>query len=133
MKRCMATIFLTLALACPCRTWAASPLSGAVDAGGGWKYSTWFGCFWPGDPWVYSTDHGWVYLTGSADSMLIWDSKGGWWWTRGTSYPFLYSSDQQSWLWYLKGSRNPRWFYNYSTGRWEDDHAPRVALHFYRR
>jgi hypothetical protein len=41
----------------------------------------------------------------------------GWCVTKYENYPLLYSINE-GWLYYLKGSITPRWFYNYEQNKW---------------
>jgi len=96
--------------------------SSAVDLGGGWKWSTWFGYFQTDqEPWIFHQEHGWLYEFGSdTASVVFWDaSMSAFWWTSKTQYPYVYRFSDGAWLWYLKGSTSPRWFQNLKTGTWE--------------
>jgi len=95
--------------------------SGAADLGSGWKWLDWFGYFCASyDPWIYHMQHGWMYCIGTDTSSLwLYDLDLGWLWTGSTTYPYLYRSSDGAWLWYLKDSSGPRWFYNYKIGSWE--------------
>jgi len=94
---------------------------GAADLGGGWKWLSWFGYFSTTyDPWIYHLQHGWMYSVGTDPSSIwFWTSDMGWLWTGSTTYPYLYRSSDGAWLYYLKDSSSPRWFYNYKTSLWE--------------
>jgi hypothetical protein len=99
-------------------------LEGAVDVGGGWQWSTWFGFVHAGAwPWLYHAEHHWLYtFCDDAAGALFWDaSMGSFWWTEQGLYPALFRFADQAWLWYLPGSANPRWFFNFSRGDWEVD------------
>jgi hypothetical protein len=100
----------------------------SVALGGGWKWSPWFGFYHDANPtftgsqgWVYHLQHGWLYVPGNpGNGMFLWGQTTGWWWTSSTIYPFVYSFDRPGWLYYLLESTNPRWFYNYQLGQWEN-------------
>jgi hypothetical protein len=93
----------------------------AADLGGGWKGSDWFGTFYGAlDPWIYHGEHGWMYVLGTSPADLwFWTSDLGWLWSGSAAYPFLYRADADAWLWYSRGTTNPRWFYNFRAGGWE--------------
>ena len=56
----------------------------------------------------------------SADRFYFNDpALGGWVYTRKGTYPNMYRTSDRTWLRYNVGSRNPRTFYNYKTGRTE--------------
>ncbi len=95
--------------------------AGACDMGDGWNFAKWFGCYseraWP---WLYHTEHGWIYpYGGAASGFWYWDKALGWIWTKAACYPFLYSVGEEGWLWFNRGNASPRWFYNYTTNAWE--------------
>ncbi len=90
--------------------------------GGGWRRLGWFGDYVPmgSDGWVWHNKHGFWYPARGSTPQSIWffSQDMGWLWTSATVYPFLYRQAPAGWLWY-NGSRNPRWFRNFATGRWE--------------
>ncbi|MFC1452368.1 alpha/beta hydrolase-fold protein [Verrucomicrobiota bacterium] len=97
------------------------PWCEAVDLGGGWRWLAWFGTFnVDSDPWVFHNEHGWMYRAGeSAANLWFWTADMGWLWTSDTAYPFLYRNQDGAWLWYLRDTDDPRWFYNFATQAWE--------------
>jgi iron(II)-dependent oxidoreductase len=97
------------------------PWAGAWDLGQGWRWMDWFGYFAAGpEPWIYHAEHAWMYAVGtSAASLWLWTPDLGWLWTADEVYPFLYSAARQTWLFYAKDSRGPRWFFNWAAQRWE--------------
>ena len=106
----------------PVNVGVMSPLwRGASDLGDGWRWLNWFGYFAEiGNDWIFHLQHGWMYPVGTnSASLWLWTSDMDWLWTTATTYPYLYRNDDSAWLWYLAGSFNPRWFYNYKTSSWE--------------
>lgn len=100
-----------------------SPWNRSDSVGDGWRYSDWFGFFSTIDePWIYHIQHGWMYCFGTHRNRLtFWDpAMGVFWWTSNYSYPYVYRFSDGRWLWYQKGSRDPRWFVNLATGVWEE-------------
>ena len=97
--------------------------TGTVDLGGGWRWSGTFGYFIDvGGGWIYHGEHGWLYASGeSTASVWFWSYDGGWLWTSAASYPSLYRLRDGTWVWYRRGSVNPRWFYVARSLRWEND------------
>lgn len=85
-----------------------------------WWWSAWLGFFSSRHyPWIYHNHLGFLYCTGnSTDDIWLYDLNLGWLWTSSRVYPFLYSHQRSSWLWYQRGSTNPRWFADLSTGQW---------------
>lgn len=85
-----------------------------------WFSSSWMGYYNPsGEHWFYHYTLGWLYF-GNIFGIGAWyyDSTLGWLWTNSTDYPYFYQSSSSSWLYYLKGSNSPRYFYNQSAGIW---------------
>lgn len=87
----------------------------------GAKYLPWFG--WIRDdlaPWILHETHGWLYVPEPASGTAAWasDPQLGWIYLDSTYYPVLYSATEGSWLYYLEGSSDPRYFYHYSQTQW---------------
>jgi len=84
-----------------------------ASLGGDWYYSAWFGTFNAQNfPWVYHAEHGWLYVSGSSDSMWFYDVEiGGWLWTNKTEYPAMYHANLQQWVYYYVGTTAPRRFF----------------------
>ncbi|MFC1452656.1 hypothetical protein ACFLSJ_04845 [Verrucomicrobiota bacterium] len=103
------------------------PWQGASDLGGGWHWLDWFGSFWASDThdWVYHNELGWMYTFGSTTSDLVfWQLlMGDLWWTSDSAYPFAYRFSDAAWLWYVRDSASPCWFYNLTAGTWESHPA----------
>lgn len=98
-------------------TWDA----GYTDLGNGWRWLDWFGAYTPvADNWIYHQYHDYLYISPNAlpDSIWLWAQGAGWTWTSSTTYPSLYVSRFGTWFWYQKGSDNPQWFLNLTTGKW---------------
>ena len=95
--------------------------SGAECLTNDWYWLDWFGHFNTAYyPWVYHLQHGWMYPVGTdSTSIWLWTSDMDWLWTSDTIYPYLYRYSDAAWLWYLKDSFSPRWFYNFKTDKWE--------------
>jgi hypothetical protein len=96
--------------------------TGYQSLGGGWRRLSWFGDYVPmgTDGWIWHDKHGFLFVParGTQQSCWLYSQDMGWLWTGSTTYPFLYRASPATWLWY-NGSRNPRWFYNMTLGRWE--------------
>ena len=83
--------------------------------------SSWFGDFnVTYYPWIYHFQHGWMY-TFDTDPTSIWlyTSDFGFLWTGSSVYPWIWSDQKGTWMYYLKGSSSPRWFFNWNTQTWE--------------
>jgi trimeric autotransporter adhesin len=100
------------------QTWNA----GYQDLGGGWQRLAWFGDYAPlGQGWIWHACHGYVHVwqDSTKDSIYLYTPDMGWLFTSSTTHPYLYRFRDSSWLWYLRPSKNPRWFINLRTGQWE--------------
>jgi hypothetical protein len=42
----------------------------------------------------------------------------GWLWTSEAIFPWCYGINVGSWLWYMRDTANPRWFYNFALQTW---------------
>jgi hypothetical protein len=102
-------------------TSVSTPWPDATDLGGGKKRSGWFGDF--NDtfyPWIYHSQHGWMYTYGTDPaSIWFWAPDMGFLWTGSGVYPWLWSDTKQTWLYYVKDSSSPRYFFNWNTQQWE--------------
>jgi hypothetical protein len=73
----------------------------------------------PDNRWVYSYEHGWIYMDGdmiSSKEGVFWyntvsswgtdktptDDEVGWVWTNAEMYPYLYSFKDGGWVYYIK-------------------------------
>lgn len=93
----------------------------AYPLGGGWYWSDWFGSINTNfAPWLYHNEHAWLYPFGQdPHGVVFWDSAmNAFWWTGDSTYSYLYRFSDGVWLWYLPGSRSPRWMVNLTTGQW---------------
>lgn len=86
-----------------------------------WTLNPWFGNIMIQHfPWIYHMHHGWLFCAGqgrATDSFWFWDSELGWFFTRSTTYPHIFSSKQSAWLCYHIGTNRPRTFTDVSTGK----------------
>ena len=89
---------------------------------GGWLESDWFGFFLPeASNWNYHSSHGWLYLPQAGrESFWAWQPNIGWWWSGLSVYPFIYSSDRASWLYFELSQSTPQKsaFFNYEKSDW---------------
>lgn len=102
-------------------TLALGLFGGAQDLGNGWKWVNWFGrVYTTSAPWYHHSEHGWLYSTSSSDNDIwFYQAQTGWMWTNKNTYPLFYRNQDNTWLGYMHGTTNPRWFWNYSTNRVE--------------
>jgi hypothetical protein len=82
----------------------------------------WFGAFDGSqlDPvtesgWIRHAEHGGIYtINMSAGSWLYDPVQHDWFWANECSYPYLYSSVESKWVYYLPGGKpRERWFFFY--------------------
>lgn len=74
-------------------------------------------------PFVQSEEHGALYCYGNGgDAMWMYDYQAGWWFTRPTTYPWMYSYNEESWLYYWGSNQTTdpaeRWFYHFNDSAW---------------
>ena len=96
--------------------------AGYTDVGSGWRQLPWIDYYAPlHNDWYNHNEHGFIYVApvSNPGSVYIYTLDMGWLWTTRTQYPYLYRFSDNSWLWYLKGSDNPRWFKNLTSDKWE--------------
>lgn len=94
--------------------------SGMFPGARGGKGIPWFGYVWDMHaPWIYHQDHGWLYvMTPQVEASWFYDSQLEWMWIHPAIYPWIYAHGESSWVYYLEGSRDPRWFYHAGSGEW---------------
>ena len=87
---------------------------------GDWKEISWLGWISEAENnWIYHAQHGWLYAAGtSEDSVWFWDLEMGWLWSGVHSYPYLYQSTGDTWLFYYETEASPRYFYHFAAGDW---------------
>lgn len=70
-------------------------------------------------PWLYHLNLGWSYASGNGiENAWLWDTQLKWLWTTGSAFPWFWSHERKSWIYYLNESRGPRWFYDASSRTW---------------
>jgi hypothetical protein len=97
-----------------------------------WASLPWFGYFaLTAGGWIRHLQHGWACpVTGSTASLWLfsWDWFGvaqpEWVWTSDAVYPWIYRWATGCWMYYLRDSQLPRWFYNSGAQRWEPLFGP---------
>jgi hypothetical protein len=72
-------------------------------------------------PWVKHPQLGWMYAVQYDDPQYFWfyTLDLGWMYTGPAIYPWMYSLDKGAWLFFLRDSNNPRWFYNAAVSQWQ--------------
>ena len=76
-------------------------------------------------PWIWTGHHQYLYLSippGKSNGLWMYGNDLGWIWTKEEFYPRLWSHTLQGWLMYKAPTKDPKEFYDYSTGgmdNWE--------------
>jgi hypothetical protein len=82
-------------------------------------FDTWLGIFQISNyPWIFSLEHGFIYALEERPATTWFfdpNSALSWWYTTEELYPYIYSLAQSSWLYYYRGTTEPRVFYNFTT------------------
>ncbi len=89
-----------------------------IDTPDPYSYESWFGAFLSGAfssiqdrGWAFHEEHGWIYVAAATEeSFWLSDADLGWLWTDAATYSYLYSYERGSWIWYFRGTVQPRWF-----------------------
>lgn len=100
------------------------PIADAEILEDGWCLSPTLGFFSEKTfPWFAHPDHGWWYAaSGMNNDASVQTMTGDWFYDLAMEnwlyheadwYPFLYSAEFNSWLYYFEGSRAPRYFYQF--------------------
>ncbi len=51
--------------------------------------------------WLYTEDHGWLYeIEGEEGNSWFFNPSAGWWWVNRNAYPWIYSNDENTWLFF---------------------------------
>jgi len=87
----------------------------------GWEHQPWFGAYYPAPDshWLYHWQLHWLYQppNQTIDSLWLWHPNQGWLWTSDTSYPWLYSHNLESWL-YFDAQQQEKRLYVYNAALW---------------
>ncbi|MDE0820788.1 MAG: hypothetical protein OSA95_06685, partial [Opitutales bacterium] len=78
-----------------------------------WYHLEGFGFFYRTEtPWTYHMELGWIYISESDNGFWGWMPDTGWWWSRTDFFPYLWRSDDQAWIYFIKNLDGFRVFYN---------------------
>jgi subtilisin family serine protease len=99
--------------------------SGTIDLGNRWKFQNEYGHF--NDvayPFIFHDPHGWQYVfpDSTPENFWIFDETTDTYWSTSINpgiYPYI--SIENKMFYYLIGSENPRYFYDYETSAWLSD------------
>ena len=84
---------------------------------GNWFHADWFGYFFkmPNNNWIYHETFGWMYaeFTSTFDSFWVYHEILGWQWSSKNSFPYVYNSHKDSWLYLADG-----YHYDFTRSSW---------------
>ena len=90
----------------------------------GWERQSWFGLYYPAptSDWLYHEHLGWLYLPSPQpiSSLWLWHPNQGWLWTSNNTYPWLYSHNLESWL-YFDAQLQEKRLYVYNDNQWIEE------------
>ena len=89
----------------------------AFDWATGWKTSPWLGNILDEyHPWIYSQDHGWIYILedDAKESFWYWDSSLGWLYSTREVYPKVFRLENREWYYFFQRVSAGRYFYRSS-------------------
>jgi hypothetical protein len=97
------------------------PATDIPGTGSGWRSLGWLGGFYDaGNGWFFHVQHGWLYCRGdSMENLWFYSLDMGWLWSSVLVYPWFYRQDAECWLFYVRDTTQPRWFFNWCSQQWE--------------
>ena len=92
----------------------------ALENREGWWSSSWFGTYYRSEEsgWLLHLGLGWMYPAPANDGLWLWKESLNWLWTNEEVYPFLYSSDTGTWLYFYGELNRKRLLYDYGLRKW---------------
>jgi hypothetical protein len=110
----------------------ATPWNGYDESLGGNWWSSWLGHYAQMEGnWIWHNCHAFLWIAPGSTIDSIWMfsyADQSWFWTNWGlynvyvvvpfNYAYLYSAADGAWLFYAPGTKDPRWFFNFSTGQW---------------
>ena len=92
----------------------------ALENREGWWSSSWFGTYYRSEEsgWLLHLGLGWMYPAPANDGLWLWKESLNWLWTNEEVYPFLYSSDTGTWLYFYGDLNRKRLLYDYGLRKW---------------
>ena len=93
----------------------------ALENREGWWNSPWFGTYYRSEEsgWLLHLELGWMYpAPGANNGLWLWKEGLNWLWTDEGVYPFLYSSDTGTWIYFYGELNRKRLLYDYGLQKW---------------
>ena len=93
----------------------------ALENRKGWWNSPWFGTYYRSEEsgWLLHLGLGWMYpAPGANNGLWLWKEGLNWLWTDEGVYPFLYSSDTGTWMYFYGELNRQRLLYDYGLQKW---------------
>ncbi|GEM_PF-1656194 len=86
----------------------------------GWAWSDWLGTVYtPDAPWIFHLQNGWHYvLEETIGGVWMYSEDLEWLFSSRIFYPYLYSHGRGNWVYYLRGTAAPRYFYDFGEEDW---------------
>jgi len=89
--------------------------SSAIDNSPNWRRSGWLGNFYQSNKiWMYHEHLGGIFPKRSGEGFWLWREGLNWIWTKQGVFPFIYSSDLSTWMYFYGLNRGGIAFYQYS-------------------
>lgn len=92
-----------------------------IPVGGEWFYSPWFNFYRPirSTNWSYHVDLGYIQLSESGDTIVIYsDRTEKWYTTTAETYPILYDLNDGQWIQVVGDGEDNTWYYGFTSGEW---------------
>ena len=86
-----------------------------------WWESSWFGQYYRSESgWFLHSKLGWIYPSPSiGNGLWIWREEFGWLWTENGVFPYLFSVDNNNWIYFYGNHQQDMVFYDYEMGNWQ--------------
>ena len=86
-----------------------------------WWESSWFGQYYRSESgWFLHSKLGWIYPSPSiGNGLWIWREEFGWLWTENGVFPYLFSVDNNNWIYFYGNHQQDLVFYDYEMGNWQ--------------
>ena len=96
----------------------------SISEGNSWFSNHWFGNYWneSSSPWAYHLILGWIFAHENENqSYWVWiNNLDGWYWLEAESFPYLFESSSNSWVFLSTETSSPSeiFLYKFKDNRW---------------